>query len=317
MAVFTPVDPRELAPWLAGFDIGQCVRLEGIATGIENSNFFLSTTTGDFVLTVFEKLSAAELPFYLDLTEHLSARGIPCPGPVRDRAGRTFSQLLGKPAAIVRRLPGRSNMAPDMQQITQVGRMLARMHLAGTDFGTRQDNPRGPHWWAVTAPQVLPFLGHDDAAMLADELEFQAGHRSDRLPRGPIHADLFRDNVLFDGDGLGGLIDFYFAGFDCLLFDVAVCVNDWCIERSPACAGQLDTAATRAFLAAYHEQRAFDDDEARAWPVMLRAAALRFWLSRLYDMHLPRSGTLVHPHDPEHFGRILRLRRTDDAPPWM
>ncbi|MBL8378179.1 MAG: homoserine kinase [Burkholderiales bacterium] len=317
MAVFTPVGPRDLAPWLAGFEVGECVSLDGIASGIENSNFFLTTTEGEFVLTVFEKLSAAELPFYLDLTEHLSARGIPCPGPVRDRAGRTFSSLKGKPAAIVRRLPGRSNMAPEAPQIIQVGRMLARMHLAGTDFGPRQDNPRGPHWWAVTAPQVLPFLGRADAAMLADEMEFQTQHRFDRLPRGPIHADLFRDNVLFDGDKLGGLIDFYFAGWDCLLFDVAVCVNDWCIERSPSSTGRLDAGMTRAFLAAYHAERQFDAEEAPAWPVILRAAALRFWLSRLYDMHLPRAGTLVHPHDPEHFGHILRLRRADDAPQWL
>ncbi|MFN0164501.1 MAG: homoserine kinase [Burkholderiales bacterium] len=317
MAVFTPVGPEDLAPWLAGYEVGELVTLNGIASGIENSNFFLTTSGGEFVLTIFEKLSAAELPFYLDLTEHLSARGIPCPGPLRDRAGRTFSLLLGKPAAIVRRLPGRSNMTPETPQITQVGRMLARMHQAGADFGTCQDNPRGPHWWAMTTPQVLPFLGRDDAAMLADELEFQAGHRFDRLPRGPIHADLFRDNVLFDNSELGGLIDFYFAGFDCLLFDVAVCVNDWCIERSAASSGRLDAGATRAFLAAYHAQRGFDADEARAWPVMLRAAALRFWLSRLYDMHLPRSGTLVHPHDPEHFGRILRVRRADAAPTWL
>ena len=313
MAVFTPVTSDELAPWLAGFDVGTLLRLDGIASGIENSNFFLTTTGGEFVLTIFEKLTPDELPFYLDLTAHLAAGGIPCPGPITDRAGRNFSILRGKPAAIVRRLAGRSHMEPSAADRAQVAAMLARMHLAGAGFRGYQDNPRGPHWWAVTAPQVKPFMADAAAALLADELAFQASHRNDKLPRGPVHADLFRDNVLFDGPVLGGFIDFYFAGFDCLLFDVAVCVNDWCIVREGPEAGELVPSQVREFLQAYHQVRPFAAEERAAWDLMLRAGALRFWLSRLFDFHLPRAGQLITPHDPGHFERILARRRAGPA----
>jgi homoserine kinase type II len=324
MAVFTSLTADELKPWLAAYDAGETRALTGIAAGIENSNFFLSTTHGEYVLTVFEKLTPAELPFYLGLTAHLEQQGIPCPGPLPDRAGRLFSLLKGKPAAVVRRLPGRSHMQPSDDDRASVAHMLARMHLAGLSYGAHQDNPRGPHWWAVTAPCVLPYLDAGNQALLADELKFQASHRLDALPRGPIHADLFRDNVLFDGPVLGGFIDFYFAGWDCLLFDVAVCVNDWCIVRGgeavPAgtepVPGALVAAQTRVFLEAYNRVRPFAPGEAAAWPVMLRAAALRFWLSRLYDFHLPRQGELITPHDPGHFERILKQRRSG-PPPWV
>lgn len=316
MAVFTPVSPDELAAWLADYDLGEARSLEGIAAGIENSNFFLTTTRGQYVLTVFEKLTPAELPFYLDLTAHLAAAGIPCPGPLPDRAQRNFSLLKGKPAAIVRRLAGRSHMAPDARDRTLVGAMLARMHLAGGDFSGAQDNPRGPHWWAATAPRVKPFLDAQSAALLDDELAFQAAHRHDRLPRGPVHADLFRDNVLFDGDALGGFIDFYFAGCDCLLFDIAVCVNDWCIVREGADTGALVATQVREFLTAYHAVRPLTAAEEAAWDVMLRAGALRFWLSRLFDFHVPRPGELITPHDPGHFERILGQRR-HGAAPWL
>ena len=173
--------------------------------------------------------------------------------------------LKGKPAAIVRRLAGRSHMQPGASDRAQVAAMLARMHLAGAGFRGYQDNPRGPHWWAVTAPQVKPFMAAEAVALLEDELAFQASHRHDRLPRGPVHADLFRDNVLFDGAGLGGFIDFYFAGFDCLLFDVAVCVNDWCIVRDGALAGELDAQQVGEFLQAYDAVRPISAEERAAW----------------------------------------------------
>ena len=314
MAVFTPVSGVELDPWLAGFDLGTLIDLKGIAAGIENSNFFLTTTGGAYVLTIFEKLSAEELPFYLNLTAHLAEAGVPCPGPIADRAGRNFSALKGKPAAIVRRLEGASRMAPGSADRALVASMLATMHRAGATFRGHQDNPRGPHWWAQTAPRVTPFLDHARRALLEDELAYQSSHRHDRLPRGPIHADLFRDNVLFDQAALGGFIDFYFAGVDCLLFDLAVCVNDWCIEFSGERSGELDAKATREFLAAYHAVRPLTRTEHVSWNVMLRAAALRFWLSRLFDFHLPRPGELITPHDPGHFERILRRRRSGGAP---
>lgn len=316
MAVFTPVKPDELAPWLAGFDIGHLLALKGIASGIENSNFFLTTSAGEYVLTIFEKLTELELPFYLDLTAHLAQAGIPCPGPIVDRAGRNFSTLKGKPAAIVRRLPGASHMTPAAGERAQAAAMLARMHLAGTGFSGYQENPRGPHWWATTAPLVKPFMDAASRLLLDEELAFQASHRHDALPRGPIHADLFRDNVLFDSGKLGGFIDFYFAGFDCLQFDTAVCVNDWCIVREGEATGALVASEVQEFLSAYNAVRPLLAAERAAWDVMLRAAALRFWLSRLFDFHLPRSGLMITPHDPGHFERILQLRRALPAP-WL
>jgi len=317
MAVFTSLTEAELKPWLTAYDAGELRSLTGIAAGIENSNFFLDTTRGHYVLTIFEKLTPAELPFYLGLTAHLEHGGIPCPGPLPDRAGRHFSLLKGKPAAIVRRLPGKSHMDPSDADRAQVAATLARMHLAGQSYADHQENPRGPHWWAVTAPRVMPFLDAANQALLADELKFQASHRLDTLPRGPVHADLFRDNVLFDAGALGGFIDFYFAGWDCLLFDVAVCVNDWCIARDGAAIGELIAGQARVFLEAYNAVRPFAPGEQAAWPVMLRAGALRFWLSRLYDFHLPRAGELITPHDPGHFERILKQRRAQAAPPWL
>lgn len=351
MAVFTSLTLDELAPWLAQYALGAPVQLRGIAAGIENSNFFLTTgldgVQHEYVLTIFEKLSAAELPFYLDLTAHLSSAGVPCPGPVKGRDGRNFHLLLGKPAAIVRRLPGQSHLRPSNAERAQVGAMLAFMHLAGQNFAGAQANPRGPHWWAVTAPRLHPYLDAPTRALLDDELQFQAAHRHDTLPRGPVHADLFRDNVLFEqeADGssrLGGFIDFYFAGRDCLLFDVAVCVNDWCIAHDDDAAdsagalaagtdgqpnggqlngtrrkGELIAHEVQAFLAAYHQVRPLSAAEQAAWPVMLRAGALRFWLSRLYDFHLPRAGEMITPHDPGHFGRILQLRRAAASLPWI
>ena len=317
MAVFTPVAPDELRPWLAQFDLGELLTLEGIASGIENSNFFLTTSRGRFVLTLFEKLTPDELPFYLDLTAHLAAAGVPCPGPIPDRRGRNFSLLKDKPAAVVRRLPGVSRMQPGRAECAEVGEQLARMHLAGRDFLVHQDNPRGPRWWAATALRVKPFMSAANRGLLDDELRFQAGHRRDKLPRGAIHADLFRDNVLFDGARVGGFIDFYFAGVDCLLFDLAVCVNDWCIEHDGAGAGTLVDPLAYAFVRAYHAVRPLEGAERAGWSLMLRAAALRFWLSRLYDFHLPRPGELITPHDPAHFERILRLRRQAASLPWV
>jgi homoserine kinase type II len=228
--------------------------------------------------------------------------------------GRLFSDLNGKPAALMSRLPGEAVTTATPAHCSEVGRTLADIHLAGQSYPGRLDNPRGPRWWREAASRINPFLDARRAALLHAELEFLTLNRSVDLPRGPIHADLFRDNVLFVGSRLGGVIDFYFAGIDCLLFDVAVTLNDWCVHPG----GEIDTPRSHALLAAYHARRPFTAAERGAWPVLLRSAALRFWLSRLYDFYLPRPGELVHAHDPEHFRRILELRiaHADDAP-WI
>jgi homoserine kinase type II len=314
MSVYTKVTEAQLADWLKAYSVGTLVELKGIAAGIENTNYFVTTTHGRYVLTLFERLPAKDLPFYLGLMAHLARHGIPCPSPIADRRNRLLAELNGKPAALVTRLPGATLTAPTAAHCTEVGAVLADMHVAGQSYPGTLENPRGPKWWREAAREVLPFLDAPRAQLLESELAFQSRFRRVELERGPVHADLFRDNVLFDDTRIGGVIDFYFAGVDAWLFDVAVTLNDWCVTPD----GALDDERAGAFLSAYHAVRPFTAAERDAWPVMLRAAALRFWLSRLHDFHLPRPGELVHAHDPEHFRRILELRIRDAGHlPWV
>jgi len=319
MAVFTEVSEDEARKLLRQLRLGELVTLRGIAGGIENTNYFVTVqpdtaegdlgATVDYVLTLFERLTAEQLPFYLYLMQHLAARGIPVPDPAPDRSGGVLHQLRGKPAAVVNRLPGRSELAPRQPHCAAVGDMLARMHLAGRDFSRHQPNLRGLDWWNSVVPTVLPHLDAAQADLLGAELAYQnhvAGQPDHTaLPRGPVHADLFRDNVMFEGERLTGFFDFYFAGVDSFLFDIAVCLNDWCIDPAT---GRQDGARADAFLQAYAAVRPLEAAERRLMPAMLRAAALRFWISRLWDFHLPRDAALLTPHDPGHFERVLRGR---------
>ena len=315
MSVFTPVSQAELSEWLRNYSVGTLLSLEAIRAGIENTNYFVTTAQGRYVLTLFERLPADELPFYLDLMAHLARHGIPCPAPIADLSDRYLQRLNGRPAALVTRLHGRSIEQPGIGECRELGMLLARMHLAGRSYGAYLENPRGAKWWRFAAREVAPFLDAGSRQLMDAELAFQAQQRFPDLPRGPVHADLFRDNVLFDEGRISGVIDFYFAGVDALLYDVAVCANDWCLV-DPASERQLDPARTRALLSSYHSVRSLGELEREAWPALLRAAALRFWLSRLYDFHLPRPGMLVHAHDPEHFRRILELRAAGE-PGWL
>lgn len=319
MAVFTPVSDDDAQALLQRYDLGDLLALRGITAGIENTNYFLDTTRGEYVLTLFEVLTAEQLPFYIELMHHLAGRGVPVPQPQTLRDGTRITSLHDKPTAIVTRLSGGYEPEPSPEHCALAGRTLAQAHLAGQDFTIHQPNLRGLPWWRETAPKLQPFLSHDQAVLLeralSEQVAFAASLAYARLPQGPSHCDLFRDNVLFDGTydapHMGGFIDFYFAGWDTWLFDVAVSVNDWCIHRST---GAFIHKRLDAWLRAYHEVRAFTDTEREAWPTMLRAAALRFWISRLYDFHLPRPAQTLKPHDPRHFERILRLRITRPAP---
>lgn len=310
MAVFTPVSLADLLPWMQQFLIGKPLSVRGIQSGIENSNFFLETDQDEYVLTLFEVLTHEQLPFYLHLMRHLALRGIPVPGPIANTSGEILHTLCGKPAAIVTKLSGESNLAPEAVHCKSVGTMLARMHLAGRDFTMYQPNLRGLAWWRQTAPFVMPFLDGITATLLADEMraqeDFAASAAYARLPHGPIHADLFRNNVMFEGEHLSGIFDFYFAGCDTWLFDIAVTVNDWCVNLET---GELIDERAQALLNAYDAERPLLPEERAAWPLMLRAGALRFWMSRLFDFYRPREAEMLKPHDPTHFERVLRLRR--------
>ena len=315
MSVFTPVSESQLAAWLTTYSVGAATALEPIAAGIENTNYFVTTTQGRYVLTLFERLPAEQLPFYLGLMAHLARHGIPCPAPIADLSDRYLSELNGKPAALVTRLPGASIERSEVAHCAALGALLARMHLAGRSYAGYLENPRGMRWWRSAASEVRPLLGRSEQALLDEELRFQSLHRFPDVPRGPVHADLFRDNVLFEQERLSGVIDFYFAGVDCLLFDVAVCANDWCLA-DPECDPRLDAVRTTALLDAYRSLRPLSAPERDAWPVLLRAAALRFWLSRLFDYHQPRPGQLVRVHDPEHFRKVLSARIEAAVPVW-
>ncbi len=315
MAVFTAVSLDDLSQWIKQFPLGDALALQGISSGIENSNFFLTTERGEFVLTIFENLRFEQLPFYVQLMRHLAERGIPVPAPVPTIDGELVVTLQGKPAIIVSRLSGASQLDPQPAHCAEVGGMLARMHLAAQDFALHQPNLRGLDWITATAPTVLPLISQAEADLLRNEVSFQSDFARTTtyaaLTRGPVHADLFRNNVMFEGERLSGCFDFYFAGVDTWLFDVAVTVNDWCVDLA---SGLLDEARVRALLEAYHAVRPFTQEEQAAWLPMLRAGALRFWLSRLYDLHIPREAELLTPHDPTHFERILRARIERGAP---
>jgi homoserine kinase type II len=339
MAVFTALERGDLESLLLHYDLGTLDHFEGISSGIENTNYFVwvngplaDEQPEKLVLTLFERLSAEQLPFYLSLMRHLAQRGVACPAPFLTRQGTLFSFAKGKPAAFVRCLPGKDLAQPSITHCALVGEALARAHQAGADFVLHQPNLRGLSWWRQVVPLIVPYVSADQRALLEKELkdqeDFARSQEYGALPTGPVHADLFRDNVLFDHDPehggvvLGGFIDFYFAGVDTWLFDLAVVMNDWTLIGSDAdlaSAGsalspeaqvpvRFDPARSKAILDAYVVSHQFCEAERRAWPWMLRAAAYRFWVSRLYDWFLSRPAQLLTPKDPSHFERILRTR---------
>ena len=313
MAVFTEVSESQAQELLTHLQLGDLLELKGIQGGIENTNYFLISNVGAYVLTLFERLTHQQLPFYLHLMKHLAHHGIPVPDPVANSDGDILLTVEGKPAAVVNRLIGSSELAPTPQHCHAVGEMLARMHLAGKDYNRHQPNLRGLAWWNETVPVVLPFLDPSQSSLIQSELAFQ-NHIAQSsayaaLPRGPVHADLFRDNVMFEGQDdtlqLTGFFDFYFAGIDSWLFDLAVSLNDWCIDLDT---GALHADKTAALLEAYQSVRPLIKAERHLLNPMLRAGALRFWTSRLWDFHLPREASMLTPHDPTHFERVLLQR---------
>ena len=351
MAVYTEVSFDEASVLLTRLNLGQLQSMEGCAGGIENTNYFVTTDQGAYVLTLFERLTAAQLPFYLRLMKHLAQHGVPVPDPASDPASDPAGSLLytvnGKPATVVNRLKGKSQLAPTPAHCAAVGGMLAKMHLAARDFPMAQPNLRALPWWNETVPVILPYLTASQAALIQSELAYQnhvaASSTYAALPRGPIHADLFRDNVMFDTENaaaadaatpgiksavastasgitakaiaepapiLTGFFDFYFAGVDTWVFDLAVCMNDWCIDLAT---GAQCKARTASLMQAYNGVRLLSQAERHTLPSMLRAGALRFWISRLWDLHLPRDAAMLQAHDPAHFERVLRRRTTSPA----
>ncbi|KPV41328.1 hypothetical protein AN478_01695 [Thiohalorhabdus denitrificans] len=314
MSVYTSVTPEQLDEFLAHFrQIGEARDLQGISQGVENTNYFLTTDRGEYILTLFERVPEQDLPFFLNLMAFLANDGLPVPRPVPDDEGSFLRRLAGKTAAIVTKLPGRTIYYPGVEHCAEVGRVLGRMHRAGQRFPDSRDNPRGPGWWQDTAAALEGDLSPDEWRLLQDELTYQYHNRRVDLPRGVIHADLFHDNALFEGNELTGVIDFYYACSDVLAFDLAIVANDWCIHPD----GTLNPYRTRALLKNYNAERPLTSVEEALWPVMLRGAALRFWLSRLWDYHHPRDGELTSTKDPDTFRAILEARRDLPQNAWV
>ena len=309
MSVYTPVDVPQLQDFLDQYAVGELEHYQGISAGITNTNYFVDTTLGRWVLTIFERASADELAFYMALMDHLAGLGLPTAHPVARSDGGFLSRLAGKPAALVYRLDGASIVRPTPALCASLGAVVAEQHRAVASFNRTADNPRGLEWALRTRDALAPKMRPSALALLDDELAFQQRQPTDKLPRGVIHADLFRDNVLVRGDRITGLIDFYYACSNVLLFDLAVICNDWCHDD------ELHLLADnwQALAGAYDHRRPFTEAEHAAWPGQLRAAALRFWVSRLYDWHFPRDGEVTHQKDPAPFGHLLQAHR--DAPP--
>jgi len=309
MSVFTPVSNEEARTLLEHYSLGELEKLEGIAQGVENTNYFLTTTTGEYVLTLFEHIPREDLPFYIGLMDHLAHHEVICPAPMRMESGEMLAEVNGKPAVIVTKLAGEPEPFPEEEECHIVGRILAGIHVAGIEYDAGLENWRGREWRERFAAQLEPRLSREENELIASENRYQAIHDDTVLPQGIIHGDLFHDNVLWDEDGQGGVIDFYFACDDVLLYDVAIAVNDWCVNRDAT----LDPVRTHAFLKGYESLRPLEDLERELWPVMLRRAALRTWLGRLGYNHFPRESHMTIPKDHEFSRRLLEhhIERAD------
>jgi homoserine kinase type II len=300
MSVFTPVSDAEARALLEHYTLGELESLEGIAQGVENTNYFLTTTTGEYVLTLFEHIPREDLPFYVGLMAHLAEKGVNCPVPMHRDDGDMLTQLNGKPAVIVSKLPGRPIPSPDPHTCRAAGALLAGVHVAGVDYDASLANWRGRQWREAFAQKVGPRLSPAENALIDAENRYQSIHDDTVLPQGIIHGDYFHDNVLWEGSS-AGVIDFYFACDDVLLYDVAIGVNDWCVGSDAT----LDAARTRAFIEGYAHLRPLEERERELWPVMLRRAALRTWLGRLGYNHFPRDSEMTIPKDHDFSRRLL------------
>ena len=302
MAVYTEVDDSDLIDFLASYSIGKLLSCKGIAEGVENSNYFLHTESGHFILTLYEKrVEERELPFFLSLMEHLAASGLSCPQPVKNKAGEALGRLAARPAAIVTFLDGYAIHHPESKHCAGLGEALARLHLASADFKMKRKNTLSINAWR---PLFSPYA--ERASEISEELRELEQNWPDNLPTGIIHADLFPDNVFFIGNRISGFIDFYFACFDALAYDLAICVNAWCFDSNQ----RFQPESCAAMISAYQSVRKLTENEIRAFPWLVRGAAMRFLLTRFVDwLNVPK-GALVRPKDPREYLAKLRFHQT-------
>lgn len=309
MSVFTPITTQELQAFLGHYAVGALQDFVGIEAGVENSNFFVNTSTGRYVLTLFEQHSPNELSYFLQVMQHMARANLPIAAPIPTQAGSLLSECKGKPAALIMCLAGENLLTANLRQCAAMGELLAKIHLAGQSFALKRAPDRGHHWRLQTAKRLLPLVDAEDRVLLSTSLERQQTLQLSDLPQGLIHADLFRDNTLFIHDQISGVLDWYYACYDCWLYDLAIVVNDWCCVHE----GALDPERLVSCLSAYQRIRPLTLLEAAQWQLMLEAAALRFWLSRLVAKLEPRVGSLVLQKDPLEFREKLAQRQTETA----
>ncbi|QDC70217.1 homoserine kinase [Candidatus Methylopumilus universalis] len=303
MSVYTSVNIEELKIWLQDYALDNLTDYQGIKSGITNTNYFLMTAHDRFVLTLFEKNTIEDLPYFVDLMAHLAKNSFLCPKPIFKNNGTALSILKNKPALIVTCLKGKELNKPEVKHCKAVGASLAELHMKSANFTAQHQNTRDLNWIKKTAETIFSELPQDESLLLREEILYQE-KKNYKLPKSTIHGDLFRDNVLFLNDQVSGFIDFYYACTDYLILDVAIAVNDWCVNND----GSFDEARLNAFLDAYKKIRSFNDDEDQAWNDILRLASLRFWVSRLNDFYHIEEGELTFIKDPDHFKKILKQR---------
>lgn len=301
MSVFTSVSKEQLERYLATTDAGELLSFVGISEGTDNTNYFVTTRLGEYVLTLFEHTPKEELPYFLGLTSFLSQSGLPCAVPQRHHDGSAIKTLAGRPAVLVNRLPGTSILEPNHDHCAAVGSALGKLHLDGLGYGPQRKNPRGLTWMKAAVETLLPKTPDKIVDRLIREVGWLQSHALDGLPVGTLHADLFRDNVLFEQKRLSGIIDFYYACHDTLLIDLAITFNDWCLNAR----GWPDRGRAEALLKAYHQIRPLSEGERIAWPTALRSGALRFWISRLLTVYFPRKGEILKDKNPDEFQTIV------------
>ena len=309
MSVYTAVSQDQLKVFLKNYQIGNLISYEGIADGITNSNYWLETEKGSFVLTLYEHHQDSDLDYILGLQNHLINQGVACASPVADINRGFYARLNGKPAAINRRVKGEVSQVITVKNCEVCAMALAKFHLAGISYPLKRQNPCGNYWRVQKQKQLSSLLNQADAKLLAEEIQAYRLFDEIDLPGGPVHADLFHDNCLFDAEEIGGIIDFDYACNDFWLYDIAITVNDWCSQED----GRLDVKRLQSFLDSYHRVRPILEIEYENLALMLRLAAVRFWLSRLYDQKFPLSGELTFIKDPDEFKNILLLRRENIA----
>jgi len=312
MSVYTVVEENQLVAFLEDYDVGTLDSFVGISAGIENTNYFVNTTKHgqleQFVLTIFEHHTIEELPYFLNIMAFMAEHNIPTAHPMPTHSNGYLKELCGKPAALVERLVGSTVDDPSVIQCGVMGGQLARFHMAGQNYQEVRANDRDIEWMQTTFADIKSYLSEQECQMIESEFEFQSQTDWAVLPKAVIHADLFCDNAMFNGDTLTGIIDLYYACNAPMLYDLAVMVNDWCrIHADNPAEIEFDQTRVDAMLAAYQTQRSLTDEEQAAWPAALRLAALRFFLSRLKDKHIPREGEMTQIKDPDVFKRVLQL----------